>query len=89
MVVYHFDRQGKPWTFEIPNCSFMAAQAFANVLRDVRRMGRRETKHYFRNVAIDIERVGNDVEQVILNALQEKYPKPTTLPDSPRERFIL
>lgn len=38
MLIYHIDRNGGRWVFNVPDCTKAQAGAFARVLRDISRI---------------------------------------------------
>jgi len=77
MIIFHLDRAGNSWRFNVPDCTRSQAGAFARLLRDISRVevprpgpvSRRRTPTEKANAEFCAQ-----VETVVLEALAARFP---------------
>lgn len=77
MVIYHIDKAGNGWRFNVPGCTKQQAGAFARCLRSISRIDvHRRGPQPLRRTATEkanAEFCAN-MERAILEALAERFP---------------
>lgn len=78
MIVYHLDRNGHGWRYNLPNCTREQAAAFARCLRSVSRIGGDAHRRGVGFRATPTESKHADwcanMERAILEALADRFP---------------
>lgn len=77
MVIYHIDRAGHGWRFNVPDCTKAQAGAFARVLRQISRIGvHRRGPQPLRRTPTEKANAEfcENMERAILETLAERFP---------------
>ena len=78
MLIYHIDRNGGRWVFNVPDCTKAQAGAFARVLRDISRINIRRRGLSYKQTPTEQANAEfcERMERAILDQLVARFPVP-------------
>lgn len=76
MIIYHIDRAGHGWRFNVPDCTKAQAGAFARLLRAVSRIEIRRRGLSYKQTRTEQANAEfcENMERAILETLAERFP---------------
>lgn len=76
MIIYHIDRAGHGWRFNVPDCTKAQAGAFARLLRAVSRIEIRRRGLSYKQTPTEQANAEfcENMERAILETLAERFP---------------